>query len=121
MELFSYLGIADNVIGCLFVKEHSQVNKCSLKSVFKCQFKTAIPNTVSFHYITYRMILYHRIFKHRGWSISYFGSVCLSVCMYVCLYVCMYVCMSVCCLHITRQPMDGFSKIKRQKVEFNAE
>ena len=47
-------------------------------------------------------------------SISYFGSVCLSVCMYVCMSVCMYVCMSECCGHITRQPMDGFSKFKRQ-------
>ena len=34
--------------------------------------------------------------------------------MSVCMYVCLYVCMSQCCLHITREPIDGFSKFKRQ-------
>jgi len=39
-------------------------------------------------------------------------SVCLCGCMSVCLSVCMYVCHNV-VIHITREPMGGFSKFKR--------
>jgi len=58
--------------------------------------------------------------SHSFYIIFWFRlSVCMYVCLSVCMYVCMYVCMSVCCLHITRQPMDGFSKFKRSSLMQN--